>query len=297
MVTNNTSKIYIFITFYKFYTTVFAQSIHYNGIRSNQPFIPINCAAIPSTLLEGMLFGTTKGSFTGAENKKGLFQLAHRGTILLDEVNSMDTYLQSKLLRVLQDGYIRPIGSSKVFEVDVRVIATLNKEPKELIKQGKLREDFYYRLSVIRIDIPPLRNRKEDIIILTNYFVHYYSKLLGKEVQGVDELVMEKFINYNWPGNVRELKNIIESAMNMSDEEELLHKEFFENKIIKQEKDNMLSAYSNSNLNLNDYIEEIERKIIKQELENHQGNITKTADKLGISRQNLQYKIKKYNII
>lgn len=275
---------------------VFAQSIHYNGIRSNAPFIPINCAAIPSTLLEGMLFGTTKGSFTGAENKKGLFQLAHRGTILLDEVNSMDTYLQTKLLRVLQDGYIRPIGSSKSIEVDVRIIATLNKEPKDLIKEGKLREDFYYRLSVIRIDIPPLRERREDIRVLTDYFIHYYSKLLGKEVKSVDKTVMEKFINYNWPGNVRELKNVIESAMNMSDGEIELHKEFFESKIIKQENDHILSSYSSSNLSLNEYMMEIEKKIIKRELENQKRNITKTADILRISRQNLQYKIKKYDI-
>lgn len=275
---------------------VFAQSIHYNGIRSNAPFIPINCAAIPSTLLEGMLFGTTKGSFTGAENKKGLFQLAHRGTILLDEVNSMDTYLQTKLLRVLQDGYIRPIGSSKSIEVDVRIIATLNKEPKDLIKEGKLREDFYYRLSVIRIDIPPLRERREDIRVLTDYFIHYYSKLLGKEVKSVDKTVMEKFTNYNWPGNVRELKNVIESAMNMSDGEIELHKEFFESKIIKQENDHILSSYSSSNLSLNEYMMEIEKKIIKRELENQKRNITKTADILGISRQNLQYKIKKYDI-
>ncbi|WP_102400552.1 sigma-54 interaction domain-containing protein [Haloimpatiens massiliensis] len=276
---------------------VFAQSIHYNGIRSNEPFIPINCAAIPSTLLEGMLFGTTKGSFTGAENKKGLFQLAHRGTILLDEVNSMDTYLQSKLLRVLQDGYIRPIGSSKSIEVDVRVIATLNKEPKDLIRKGKLREDFYYRLSVIRIDIPPLRVRKEDIKTLTEYFIHYYSKLLGKEVTAVDETVMKKFMDYHWPGNVRELKNVIESAMNMSDGEMELHKEFFESKIIKQENDHILSSYSSSNLSLNKYMEQIEKEIIKRELENQKDNITKTANILGISRQNLQYKIKKYNIL
>ena len=144
---------------------VFSQSIHYCGIRKDKPFIPINCAAIPALLLEGMLFGTEKGSFTGAENKKGLFEEANHGTILLDEVNSLEPYLQSKLLRVLQDGYIRPIGSTKSIYIDVRIIATLNEEPQKLIESGKLRKDFYYRLSVLRIDIPPLRERKEDIIL------------------------------------------------------------------------------------------------------------------------------------
>jgi len=147
---------------------LFAQGIHYEGIRRDKPFIAINCAAIPSALLEGMLFGTVKGSFTGAENKKGLFEEAHRGTILLDEINSMDPYLQSKLLRVLQDGYIRPLGSNKIIDVDVRIIATINEEADKLIREGKLRKDFYYRLSVIKVMIPPLRERKEDI---SQYYV------------------------------------------------------------------------------------------------------------------------------
>ncbi|WP_392486473.1 sigma-54 interaction domain-containing protein [Haloimpatiens sp. FM7315] len=275
---------------------VFAQSIHYNGIRSNRPFIPINCAAIPSNLLEGMLFGTTRGSFTGAENKKGLFELAHRGTILLDEINSMDTYLQSKLLRVLQDGCIRPIGSSKTIEVDVRVIATLNKEPKELIKRGILREDFYYRLSVMRIDIAPLRNRKEDIMPLANHFIDYYNKLLGKTVVGIKNNVAERFVNYNWPGNVRELKNVIEAAMNMVDVEKYLGKECFEGKILGVEDKKYIKDYNIKQVSLNTYLEDIERNVIKYELERQNYNISKTSDKLKISRQNLQYKIKKYGL-
>ena len=162
---------------------IFAQSIHYGGIRKDKPFIPINCAAIPSALLEGMLFGTVKGSFTGAENKKGLFEEAHQGTVLLDEINSMEPYLQSKLLRVLQDGYIRPLGSNKIIDIDVRIIATLNEEPEKLIREGKLRKDFYYRLSVLRIDIPPLRERKEDIESLAYHFLSYYNSILSKNVK------------------------------------------------------------------------------------------------------------------
>jgi len=189
---------------------LFAQGIHYEGIRRDKPFIAINCAAIPSALLEGMLFGTVKGSFTGAENKKGLFEEAHRGTILLDEINSMDPYLQSKLLRVLQDGYIRPLGSNKIIDVDVRIIATINEEADKLIREGKLRKDFYYRLSVIKVMIPPLRERKEDISQLCDFFINYYNGILYRNVKGISEDVMEGFLNYSWPGNIRELKNNIE---------------------------------------------------------------------------------------
>lgn len=274
---------------------LFAQSIHYNGIRKDKPFIPINCAAIPSALLEGMLFGTVKGGFTGAENKKGLFEEAHRGTVLLDEINSMEPYLQSKLLRVLQDGYIRPVGSNKIIDIDVRVIATLNEEPEKLIKEGKLRKDFYYRLSVMRIDVPPLRERKEDIKEIAEYFIDYYNGLLSKNIKCLNDDVWERFHEYNWPGNIRELKNTIEAAMNMVDDGEVLTKEFFENKIT------MIGDLSNDSkfngeISLNDHLEEVEKAIIAKIYRKNRENITRTANELKISRQNLQYKLKKYNI-
>lgn len=281
---------------------VFAQSIHYNGLRKDKPFIPINCAAIPAALLEGMLFGTEKGSFTGAENKKGLFEEANRGTILLDEVNSMEPYLQSKLLRVLQDGYIRPVGSSKVIDCDVRVIATLNEEPEKLIESGKLRKDFYYRLSVIRLNIPPLRERKEDIPILLDKFIENYNKILDKNIIGIDEDVMEKLIEYNWPGNIRELKNAIESSMNMVDNNSILSYWHFEPKIFSKPLDETqidienLIIDKNHNFDLEQYIGNIEKEIIKRTLKNNQYNVSRTSKQLNVSRQNLQYKIKKYNI-
>ena len=273
---------------------VFSQSIHYNGIRKDKPFVAINCAAIPSALLEGMFFGTVKGSFTGAENKRGIFEEAHRGTLLLDEVNSMEPYLQSKLLRVLQDGYIRPVGSNKIIDVDVRVIATLNEEPEKLIEEGKLRKDFYYRLGVVRIDIPPLRDRKEDILDLCNYFIEYYNRLLGKNIKGINEQVLEDFNEYNWPGNIRELKNVIESAMNMADSNMSLTRECFDNKVVNKNKESTL--YEIGDRPMSEYLEAIEKEIIVQTLEKNTWNISKTAEKLKLSRQNLQYKMKKFNI-
>lgn len=275
---------------------LFAQSIHYEGIRKNNTFIAINCAAIPSTLLEGMLFGTVKGSFTGAENKKGLFEEAHRGTILLDEINSMEPYLQSKLLRVLQDGYIRPLGSNKIIDVDVRVIATINEEADKLIREGKLRKDFYYRLSVIKIMIPPLRKRKEDIKELCDFFINYYNGILYKNVKGIGGDVIDGFFNYNWPGNVRELKNVIESAMNMVEDGEVLTKECFSNKI-NSVVETAVEEGLNGEFTLNEYVDNIEKGIIEKSYKKNNKNITKTAEELKISRQNLQYKLKKYKLI
>lgn len=275
---------------------LFAQGIHYEGIRRDKPFIAINCAAIPSALLEGMLFGTVKGSFTGAENKKGLFEEAHRGTILLDEINSMDPYLQSKLLRVLQDGYIRPLGSNKIIDVDVRIIATINEEADKLIREGKLRKDFYYRLSVIKVMIPPLRERKEDISQLCDFFINYYNGILYRNVKGISEDIMEGFLNYSWPGNVRELKNNIESAMNMVEDGEILTKECFGNKINSVVEVTAEEGFR-GDVPLNEYIDSLEKNIIEKSYKKNNKNITKTSEELKISRQNLQYKLKKYKLL
>jgi len=279
---------------------VFAQSIHYNGLRKDKPFIPINCAAIPATLLEGMLFGTEKGSFTGAENKKGLFEAANQGTILLDEVNSMEPYLQSKLLRVLQDGYIRPIGSSKTIKIDVRIIATLNEETEKLIENGKLRKDFYYRLSVIRINIPPLRERKEDIPMLVKKIIKKYNNILGKSIKEIDDEIMQKFLEYNWPGNIRELSNVIESAINMGDNNSILTYKHFDGRIINKTSGEIYESINNmiidETFDLERYIVNIEKSIIDKTLRKNDYNISKTSRQLNISRQNLQHKIKKYNM-
>jgi arginine utilization regulatory protein len=278
---------------------LFAQSIHYNGLRKDKPFVAINCAAIPSSLLEALLFGTVKGSFTGSENKKGLFEEADSGTLLLDEVNSLEPALQSKLLRVLQDGYIRPLGSSSLIEIDVRIIATLNEKPEDLIKEGKLRKDFYYRLGVIKIDVPPLRERTEDILPLSRHFIKYYNKLLGKSVLDISKEAASMLCSYSWPGNVRELKNIIEASMNMIDMELYLKKEYIENRLSKPLLVSRISQnmYKLDDLSLEEYIDNLEKKIIDEHLKWFDFNISKTAAYLKISRQNLQYKIKKYKLL
>ncbi|WP_443659229.1 sigma-54 interaction domain-containing protein [Clostridium algidicarnis] len=281
---------------------VFSQSIHYGSLRKNKPFIAINCAAIPGTLLEGMLFGTEKGGFTGAENKKGLFEEANHGTILLDEVNSLEPYLQSKLLRVLQEEKVRPIGSNKTIDIDVRIIATINEEPEKLIESGKLRKDFYYRLSVIRINIPPLRQRKEDIPIFIEKLILKYNKILNKNIRGIDEDMINKLLKYNWPGNIRELKNVIESAINMAEYNSILTQKHFDNRIINKDSkdtDNDIShatSKEEGRFNLEEHISNIEKQIINKVLSENDNNISKSAKKLSISRQTLQYKIKKYNI-
>jgi arginine utilization regulatory protein len=277
---------------------LFAQSIHYNGLRKDKPFIAINCAAIPSSLLEGMLFGTVKGGFTGAENKKGLFEEANGGTILLDEINSLDVTLQSKLLRSLQEGYIRPIGSNRVIDVDVRIIATLNEEPEQLIKEGRLRKDFYYRLSVIRIDIPPLRERTEDIGALARQFIKYYNQLLGKSVADIDEDVMNIFLTYQWPGNIRELKNMIEASMNMMDNNTYITKEYLENRLSRLSLNNYHNKLSDlGEFSLEQHLDNIEKQIIQDSLKKNEYNISQAAVYLKISRQSLQYKIKKYKLL
>lgn len=193
---------------------LFAQSIHYEGIRKNGPFIAQNCAAIPESLLEGILFGTEKGGFTGAIEREGIFEQADGGTLLLDEINSMSLGLQAKLLRVLQEGYVRRIGGVKDIPIDVKIIATTNEKPLESVKKGTLRKDLYYRLNVVYIHIPPLRERRGDIPILCDYFIQKYNLLLGKNIIGIDEEVYKFFWKYSWPGNVRELENSIEAAMN-----------------------------------------------------------------------------------
>ncbi len=278
---------------------VFSQSIHYDGIRKNKPFIPINCAAIPALLLEGMLFGTEKGGFTGAENKKGLFEEANHGTILLDEINSLEPYLQSKLLRVLQEGYIRPIGGTKSIDIDVRIIATLNEEPEKLIESGKLRKDFYYRLCVMRIDIPPLRERKDDIPIFVEKLIEKYNKILFKNIRGIDEGMMKKLKDYNWPGNIRELTNVIEAAINMADYNSILTEKYFDFRIANHNSNSVYGGVSkkDGNFDLEDYMSDIEKNIIEKILKKNNYNVSKTARELSISRQNLQYKIKIHKIV
>ena len=197
-----------------------AQSIHNASARADGPFLAINCAAIPESLLESMLFGTVKGAYTGAENKEGLFEFADGGTLLLDEINSMQVTLQAKLLRVLQDGMVRRVGGTTETHVDVRVLSNINIPPYEAIAQNKLRQDLFYRLGVVTINLPPLRERREDILLLSKHFMMRCNEKLHKMLTDLDKDTLSLFQSYAWPGNVRELQHAIEHAMNVLPAEE-----------------------------------------------------------------------------
>lgn len=279
---------------------LFAQSIHNESPRKSSPFFAQNCAALPESLLESLLFGTSVGSFTGAVNRAGLFEQAQGGSLLLDEINSMSTSLQAKLLRVLQERKVQRLGSSKVIDIDVRLIATMNEDPLEAISNGRLREDLYYRLGVVNLVIPPLRNRREDIRVLVDYFISKHAKALEVSVEGLESDVFNFFLQYHWPGNVRQLEHVIEGCLNLVYDERTIGYDHLppvlKNKIEHQERP-LISEHSlQFEGSLPEQIESLERIMIEQALKNSDGNITKAGEQLGISRQSLNYKLKKYLI-
>lgn len=280
------------------------QALHNSSeYRKKRPFVAQNCAALPDTLLESVLFGTTIGSYTDAKNRPGLFELANNGTLFLDEINSMDIKLQGKLLRVLQDGIIRRIGDEKTKKVNTRVVVSTNEEPSKLVEEGRLRKDLYYRLNVVYLEIPPLRKRQSDIIVLTNYFINHYNKVLNKNVQKISTKLMDVFNNFSWPGNIRELKYTIENIMNLIDKDE-------ESIGISNISDSIINRiFENTNNNddriddiiftksLKENIKEYEVMLIKNALKKTNGNCSKAAKILQTPKQTLYSKIKKYNII
>jgi arginine utilization regulatory protein len=273
------------------------QAIHNASFkRKNKPFIALNCAALPKTLLEGILFGTTEGSFTDAKDRPGLFELADGGTLYLDEINSMDIELQTKLLRVLQDGLVRRLGGVKNTFVNVRVIASMNEPPKKVLEKKLIREDLYYRLNVISLTIPPLRARKQDIPILVEHFIKLYNRKLGKNVKNLTQEVMDLFNEYSWPGNVRELKATIECAMNFV-EGNMITRVPMEKFLSDSEKKEI--HYPNSNLylqSLRETVSNFERKLIQNAVSKAKGNYAEAARLLKVPKQTLHNKIKKYNI-
>ncbi len=275
---------------------LFAQGIHYASDRSHKPFLAQNCAAIPDTLLEGILFGTAKGGFTGASDRAGLFEQASGGTILLDEVSAMPYDLQSKLLRALQERNIRRVGGSRDIPIDVRVIATVNEDPIALIQQGKLRRDLYYRLNVISIALPPLRDRKDDIEDLAYLFIDKHGREMGKEVQGIAPKALKKLISYDYPGNIRELENIIEQALSLHERGTVLGAEDIQwprwgnvNDLVTTDAE-MIGP-------LDEYLAKIEFEIIRDAMIESSGNISRAAEILQIKRQTLQHKLKKYKMV
>lgn len=274
-----------------------AESIHTCSKREDNAFISQNCAAIPNSLLESIFFGTEKGSYTGAENKKGLFELADKGTLFLDEINSMDIIMQAKLLKVLEEKRIRRLGGTKDINVDVKIICAMNEEPLEALRKGKIREDLFYRISVVKFMIPPLRQRREDIMTLTKYFIDYYNKEMKMNIKGVSQLTQNIFETNNWYGNIRELKNTIENAFNTVDSDIITinHVSEFLSCYKKNNENREYDEEDDEDASLNSLVSNYEKKIITSVLNNSK-NMADAAKKLKVSRQNLKYKIEKYNI-
>ncbi|PLS15705.1 sigma-54-dependent Fis family transcriptional regulator [Bacillus sp. M6-12] len=282
---------------------LFAQSIHNGSSRSGAPFISQNCAALPDSLIEGILFGTKKGAFTGSIDRPGLFEQAQGGTLLLDEINALNPSLQAKLLRVIQEKTVRRIGDTKDLAIDVRIMATINEDPIDAIASERLRKDLYYRLSVVSLFIPPLRDRLEDLPALGEFFIKKYSQLFGMNVKSIDADVTERFLSYDWPGNVRELEHLIEGSMNLVEYESAIS---FAHLPISFRKKSQFKHYvtettdvpnsSQSGKSLEEYMADAEKYYIIKVLKQNDYNITKTAESLGMSRQNLQYRLKKWQI-
>ncbi len=270
------------------------EAIHSASRRRGKPFISLNCAAVPDSLMESTLFGTVKGSFTGAENRKGIFELADGGTLFLDEINSMSVEMQAKLLKVVEEQRYMRVGGEKYVDVDVRIISAMNTDPYEAIKKNLLRQDLFYRLSVIQFAIPPLRSRKLDVPLLVDHFVDYYNKKMKKKVKYVDSGLKRIFMDYSWPGNVRELKNVMESAFNMTEGDRIKKSdipEYFKLYTLRMQMQRKPAAGSS----LAEVMAEYEKDIIIETLKSA-NSLTEAAAELKITRQALKYKMAKYDI-
>ena len=290
---------------------VFARAIHDSSDRSRKPFLALNCAAIPESLLEGILFGTTKGVYTGAVEKDGILMQANGGTVFLDEVNSMPLASQAKLLRVLEEKKVMKLGSSREVPVDIRIISSMNESPFSALENHHLRRDLFYRLSVVQIQIPPLRGRNEDILSLCTLFVAKYSERFHKRIQGVDHEVLNALLAFDWPGNVRQLKACMESAMNFVPDGGLITTKELPDYICGVPKNHdvaaefppfiseVLSEGAGDDLSLTSFRRDADyrdKMQILAALKECGGNVAKAARMLGISRQLLNYRLKKYGL-
>ncbi len=292
-----------------------AKTIHYQSSRQGKPFVAINCSAIPETLMEAELFGHEKGAFTDAKAmKKGLFEVGDRGTLFLDEIGELSPFLQAKLLRVLEDQVIRRVGGIQDLQVDVRVIAASNRDLEREVREGRFRQDLYYRLAIISILIPPLRERPEDVSPLVDFFVEHYNRKFRKSVRGVNEEARRLLVRYHWPGNVRELRNAIERAM-ILEEEPLLRETYLPFSVAQSGK--RLTAYEHASpawgvgqplpngrslppLLIPEggtSLEEVERALVELAIRQARGNQTQAARLLDISRDALRYKMKKFGLL
>ena len=291
-----------------------ARAIYQHSQRKDSPFLAINCAAIPETLLESELFGHEKGAFTGASKRRiGKFEQCHQGTILLDEVGDMTLSTQAKILRVLQEGEFERIGGNETIKVDVRVLASTNRKLEELIKEGKFREDLYYRLKIMAIVLPPLRERKEDIQELTEYFFHLYNRQLGTQVSYIDPSIFNKLLSYTWPGNVRELANTIKRGLILAKGDVLTAEEmifdtedettsFANEEELEKNLNKMLDPLFSDILRFwgtelhSNLLEKVEKFLIQKALAETGENQVQAAKLLGISRNTLRHRIEKYRL-
>ncbi len=267
-----------------------AEIIHCNSPRRDNPFISINCSAIPEGLLESELFGYKKGAFTGAvSDKLGLITLAHQGTLFLDEIGDMPLNLQAKLLKVLETGEVYPLGDTKPKNIDIRLISATNVDIENRIKEGRFREDLYWRLNVIEIKIPPLRERKDDIEILAKHFISKFNEQHKKNIKGINNMAISILLEYSWPGNVRELANVIERAVILAEGDYITPNELPDKIKIQKEKDTSSST-------LKTYLSDYEKNLLLKAYNSHNKNKEETAKALGIDLATLYRKLKKYGI-
>ncbi len=284
-----------------------ARAIHNLSDRADKPFVVVNCGGIPENLLESELFGHKKGAFTGADRDKlGLFALADKGTIFLDEIGELPLTLQVKLLRVVQQRSFTPVGGTQPVEVDCRIIAATNRNLEQEVMDGNFREDLFYRLNVIHIRVPPLRERKEDIPLLVQYFMDKYSKLHNKKVQGISNFALQALMEYPFPGNVRELENIIERCVALSSSSLILpeslyiakrkHKDEFDSGSLPKKEEIPSCEIPEEGLDLDAYLADIEKRLLKKALERTKGRKKEAADLLKINFRSFRYRLSKYNI-
>lgn len=276
-----------------------ARIIHFNSVKKDKMFAAQNCGAIPDTLLQSELFGHVKGSFTGAvADKKGLFETADGGTVFLDEIGDTSPALQLNLLRVLQEGEIKPVGSSTVKKVEVRVIAATNKNLQEEVKAGRFREDLFYRLSVFPIQLPPLHERRQDIPELIRYFIQKYAQRIGKNIRGISKQAEAKLMRAEYPGNIRELENEIERLVTLADENSEIDETYLSPRFLNTDEagDNFFEHFGGE-LNFKDACSRLEKTMIARALQSTSGNILRAAEELGLSRAGLHKMLKRHGII
>jgi DNA-binding NtrC family response regulator len=264
-----------------------AKAIHYTGVKKEGPFLAVNCAAIPENLLESELFGYKKGAFTDAKaDKKGLLSEAEGGTLFLDEITEMLPVMQAKLLRVIEDRQVRPLGDTRSYPLDVRFISTSNRDIPSVIRQGHFREDLYYRLKVIDIEIPPLRERKEDIPLLVRHFIQKFKTDLNKDVSGISEEALRILMNYSWPGNVRELENVVQRAITLSSQDKI-SPEDLPPALVQAADESLVEKGLRKQLTL----DQLEKEYIRRVLGETGGNKSRAAEILGLDRKTLYRKI------